>query len=153
MVAWNLVKINIKDLKPHPSNPRRLTKDQYNHLKISLDKFGLIDKPIVNCDNTIIGGHQRYMILKKDKAKEIECWMPDHPLTDDEVKELMVRLNRNTGEFDFDLLANDFELTDLLEWGFNADDLDLKSFDNIDLGEEEEKPKKLKECPHCGGKL
>ena len=79
-MKWSLVTVPIKQLKEHPNNPRSLSKDQAAHLQKSLDRFGLIDKPIINTDYTIIGGHQRLKLLKKNKLKEVECWMPDETL-------------------------------------------------------------------------
>jgi len=87
----------------------------------------MIDKPIVNADSlhTIIGGHQRKHVLEASGVKEIECWIPDRELSDKEVEELNIRLNKNTGSWDFDTLANEFELDDLLEWGFDKGELGI----------------------------
>lgn len=145
MIKWHLETRLIKDLVPHSSNPRKLTKEQHAHLKTSLDKFGLIDKPIVTQEGQILGGHQRLRILKEEGVKEIECWIPDREMTESEIDELLIRLNKNTGEWSWDDLANEWEIGDLLEWGFTADDL------HIDTDEDEEKPKKKEKlCPHCG---
>ena len=72
-------------------------------------------------------------------------------LTYERERELNIRLNANTGEWDTDILANMFELDELQDWGF--DDIDLK-IDDVKL-DEEEKPKKDKmiECPECTFKL
>lgn len=145
MIQWHLETRKISELKPHPNNPRRLTKEQHAHLKKSLEKFGLIDKPICTKDNQIIGGHQRLRILKEQGIKEVDCWIPDKDLTQQEVDELLIRHNKNTGEFDYDEIANSFDVVDLFEWGFTADDLHLSSDDL-----EDDKPKKEKKCPHCG---
>jgi DNA modification methylase len=51
--------------------------------------------------------------------------VPDRELSIDEMRELNVRLNKNQGEWNFDTLANNFELDDLLDWGFEKSDLDL----------------------------
>lgn len=146
MIEWTLKVYKIKDLKPHPKNPRILTTSQFNQLKNSLDTFGLVDKPVINTDLTIIGGHQRLEILKKSKTKEVECLTPDRQLTEEEVEELMLRLNRNHGEFNYDDLANNFDLPDLLDIGFTVDELQL-SEDSAPL----QKKKKEKLCPHCQG--
>lgn len=122
-MQWHLEKRNINDLKDHPKNPRQLSKHDAEHLQKSIDKFGLIDKPIINLDNTIIGGHQRKAILKKLKIKEIDCWVPDNQLDDKQVEELNIRLNKNTGEWDYDILANEFDIDDLMDWGFTAEEL------------------------------
>jgi ParB-like chromosome segregation protein Spo0J len=146
-ISWKITSVNVKSIKKHPSNPRILSKMQADQLKKSLDKFGLIDKPILNQDFTLIGGHQRFDILKKQGAKEIDCQIPDRLLTEDEVRELMIRMNRNHGNWDYDLLANEWEIPDLLEYGFNPEEL-LGSMEEIE--EKEDKPKKKEKlCPHC----
>ena len=130
-------------------NPRQLTKDQYKHLKDSIDRFGLVDPIIVNKNkdrkNIIVGGHQRVKVAKDMNIKEVPVREVD--LTYDRERELNVRLNANTGEWDTDILANMFDIDELQDWGF--DDIDLK-IDDVKL-DEEEKPKKDKmiECPEC----
>jgi DNA modification methylase len=123
MIQWHLEVLPIKSLKSHPKNPRQLSKEQSNQLKQSLDKFGLIDKPIINKDSTVIGGHQRIQVLKKEKAKNIECWIPDQQLNQNDVDELCIRLNKNTGDWDWDILANQWEPEDLLKWGFSEEEI------------------------------
>ncbi len=126
-INWTLQQFNIDELTDYYKNPRSLSEKEFKQLKTSLDKFGMIDKPIVNADSlhTIIGGHQRKHVLEASGVKEIECWIPDRELSDKEVEELNIRLNKNTGSWDFDTLANEFELDDLLEWGFDKHELDL----------------------------
>ncbi len=132
----------IKDLKKHPKNPRQLNKDQEKHLSHSIDKFGLIDKPIVTIDGLIIGGHQRINVLKKQKIKEIECWIPDQELTERDIDELNIRLNKNTGDWDYDILADQWEVNDLLEWGFTEEEL-TGAFDEIETIEAEDESEVL----------
>jgi ParB-like chromosome segregation protein Spo0J len=146
-MEWILVQKKINELKPHPRNPRKLSKHDYEHLQKSLDKFGLIDKPIINTDDMIIGGHQRVAVLKKNGAKEVECWMPKATLNQRDMDELNIRLNRG-GSFDFDELANSYEVDDLKEWGFS--DLEL-GLDTLEIEDpKEKKTKKKKSCPNCG---
>lgn len=118
-ITWHLEKRKLSALTDHPRNPRKLDKDDARQLKESLEKFGVIDKPVITPAGMIIGGHQRKQILKKLAIKEVECWVPDRELTDKEVDELNIRLNKNIGSFDWDKLANEWEITDLLDWGFN----------------------------------
>jgi len=122
-----LQSFKLAELTDYYKNPRSLSEKEFKQLKTSLDKFGMIDKPIVNLDasNTIIGGHQRKHVLEASGVKECECWVPDRELSDKEVEELNIRLNKNTGSWDFDVLANEFELDDLLDWGFDKGELDL----------------------------
>lgn len=123
MIEWTLTTLSLKNLKPHAKNPRQINKDQAKHLEELIKKFGLIDKPIVNLDNMIIGGHQRIKILKKLKLKEVQCWVPDHLLSEEEIDHLCIGLNLNQGSFDFDILANEWNPIDLLKWGFTEEQL------------------------------
>lgn len=134
---WSLKKFKIKDLKPFDKNPRQLSETQYTHLKTSLDKFGLVDKPICTADGLIIGGHQRIKVLKKDGIKEVECWVPDRTLEPKEIEEANIRLNKNQGDWDFDVLANQWEMTDLLQWGFEPAELCLPEAEEIEPVEED----------------
>tara|TARA_R100001082_G_scaffold110573_2_gene90887 strand:- start:246 stop:830 length:585 start_codon:yes stop_codon:yes gene_type:complete len=130
-----LVQRDIDSLIFAEYNPRQLTKEQYKHLKDSIDRFGLVDPILVNKNkdrkNIIIGGHQRVKVAKDMNIKEVPVLELD--LTYERERELNVRLNRNTGEWDMDSLANFFEVDELVDWGFNEDD--LKLFD-ADYGEE-----------------
>ena len=122
-ITWKLESRSLKDLKDYSKNPRILTKDQETQLLESLNKYGLIDKPIINTDNTLIGGHQRKRVLKKLGYKQVECWVPSRALEEKEIEELNIRLNKNIGEWDWDILANQWEFEDLLNWGFTPEEL------------------------------
>ena len=106
-------------------NPRQLTKDQHKDLKDSIQRFGLVDPLIINKheerENILVGGHQRLRIAKELGYKEVPCVEVELPL--DKEKELNIRLNKNTGEWDFDALANYFDVGELTEWGFTDDEL------------------------------
>lgn len=118
--------VAVSELRPADYNPRKASEKEYNDLKSSITTFGLIDPIIVNSHETrkniIIGGHFRFRIAKDlgytkvpvtyvsiaDPAKE---------------RELNIRLNKNLGEFDYDLLAN-FDETMLEEVGFDSKEID-----------------------------
>lgn len=116
-------KKKISDLIPAPYNPRQSTAKQEQHLKESLEKFGLVEPIIYNKQTGyIVGGHFRVRELKKLGIKEVECVIVD--LNEADEKELNIRLNANTGSWDWDTLANDWEVVDLEAWG-----LDIPQFD------------------------
>lgn len=120
------------DLKPAPYNPRSSTKEQEKHLQESLRKFGVVEPIIFNKQTGyIVGGHFRVRELKKLGYKEVECVIVD--LNEADEKELNIRLNANTGEWDWEELANDWDADTLEDWG-----LDLTGFeiDSEDFGEE-----------------
>jgi hypothetical protein len=81
---------------------------------------------------TIIGGHQRYKIWKENAKKSniesitIPCVVLD--LNKEQERELNIRLNKSGGEWDMDILANEFDIEELKEWGFK----DIEFGFNID---------------------
>ena len=133
MITWKLQKFLVKNLKEYSKNPRKLSKFEHNHLTTSISKFGLIDKPVVTPDGQIIGGHQRKKILKSLGIEEVECWTTDEVLDEKQIEELNVRLNKNQGEWDMDILSTQFDKNDLLNWGFNEDELpDIEEIESIE---------------------
>ena len=160
MIEWHNEKRKIKELVPYVANPRQITDKQAKDLKASLDKFGVADPLVINTDNTIIGGHQRKKILETligvDPDFEIDVRVPDRELTIDEARELNVRLNKNVAGWDFDVLANNFELEDLKDWGFTDFELydaglETPDFDPVDESEQPRLDQKSPiTCPHCG---
>ena len=62
-LKWHNETRKISELVSFDKNPRRLTDMQRKHLQESLEKFGLVEVPAINIDNTIIAGHQRVKIL------------------------------------------------------------------------------------------
>jgi hypothetical protein len=139
-----IVEKQIKDLIEAEYNPRRLTEIQYKQLKDSLLRFGIVDPVLVNTNeerkNIIIGGHQRTRVWGDLGNETIPCVELD--LTLDQEKELNVRLNKNTGEFDFDMLNEFFDEDNLVDWGFDSfqfdteDEVDYSILDDEDLSDD-----------------
>ncbi len=149
-ITWQTEKRKLSDLLPWEQNPRQLSKVQAEHLEESLTKFGLVDPPAINTDNVIIGGHQRRNIMGLMKeygnGAEIDVRVPSRTLTDREVEELNIRLNKNTGSFDFDALANNFEVDDLLDWGFEPFELGIEDeTDDTDAEPQLDRAEELRE--------
>ncbi len=128
-------KIDINKLQPATYNPRQISTKQYKDLKESIEKFDLVDPIIINKDMTVIGGHQRLKVCKKLKYDKVDCVVLD--LSKEEERELNIRLNKSGGEFDIDILANEFEIEELKDWGFKEIELGL----NIDKIDNDEEPK------------
>lgn len=117
-ISWKVERREFANLVEHEKNPRTMTEAEHDHIKNSLDRFGLIEKPVVNLDdNIIIGGHQRIRILQEQGETGCDCWIPDRQLNSREVEELNIRLNANQAHFDTEALANNYDLPDLNEWG------------------------------------
>ena len=81
---------------------------------------------------TVIGGHQRLKICKELKYKDVDCVVLD--LSKEQERELNVRLNKSGGEFDVDILANEFDIDELTDWGFKHIELGL-NIDKLDAPE------------------
>lgn len=113
-------KINISDLIFADYNPRKLTKKDHKELKESLTNFGMVDPIIININpnrkNIIIGGHQRVKVWKELGNKTIPANQLN--LSIEKEKELNIRLNKNVGSWDYDIMANYFEVEELTDWGF-----------------------------------
>jgi len=125
-------------------NPRQLTRDQHKELTDSIVRFGLVDPLIVNIHkerkNILVGGHQRLKIAQELNIKEIPC--VEVELNPDQEKELNIRLNKNSGEWDYDALANNFDVGELTEWGFSDTDFGVdysEANQEIDVDEFSEK--------------
>ena len=127
-----LVKIN--NLNPAEYNPRQISNKQYEDLKASMEKFGCVDPIIININperlNVVVGGHQRLRILRELGAEKVPTVSVN--LSEEDERELNVRLNKNGGDWDIDLLSN-FDIVDLKEWGFKEIELGF----NIDKIEED----------------
>jgi hypothetical protein len=116
----------VTSLNPAEYNPRKHTKEQAEKLKESIERFGFVDPIICNSakerENVVIGGHFRLEVAKELKMTEIPVVFVNIPDIEME-QELNVRLNKNTGEFDFEKLQQlDFDM--LLDIGFDQKQLD-----------------------------
>ena len=126
----NIEEIEISKLKPAKYNPRQISKKQYQDLKNSIARFGIVDPIIINKNgNVVVGGHQRLKVCKDFGFKKAPCVVLD--LSKEEERELNVRLNKNTGDWDFEVLSNMFDIDELIDWGFKHIDLGL-NIDKID---------------------
>jgi len=118
--------VDINILKASDYNPRKNNKEQREQLKQSIIKFGCCDPLIVNSSterkNIIIGGWFRWTVCKEIGLNQVPVVYIDIPDIEKE-KELNLRLNKNTGEFDFKLLA-EFDQKFLDSVGFTSEELD-----------------------------
>ena len=73
----------------------------------------------------VVGGHQRLRIARENGMKTIPC--VEVNLSLDAERELNVRLNQNSGEWDWDKLANEFDMAELVDWGFDSKSLDVSN--------------------------
>jgi len=131
-IEWKTEKRKLSDLIPYDINPRKLSDKQHDQLKRSLEKFNLAEIPAITLENTLLAGHQRCRVLAELKGSdyEIDVRVPNRKLSKAEEKEYLVRSNKNSGEWDYDLLTDNFKMDDLLEWGF--EDIDFPEIEELE---------------------
>lgn len=121
-IDWTNERRKLSDLIPWEVNPRQLTEKQAEHLQASLTKFGLAQPFLISPENEIYDGHQRQALLnimqEYGADADIDVRVSSRALTLDERRELVVRLHENTGDWNFDELANLYDVEELGEWGF-----------------------------------
>jgi DNA modification methylase len=141
-----IVEVPINELRASEYPSRKHSKEQADQLKESIKRFGMVDPVICNSTperkNVIIGGHFRVEVAK-------EMGMTTMPVVFVQIadinkeKELNLRLNKNTGEFSLDLLA-EFDEAFLADVGFDSGDLDAifpaeENIEQFDLKKELDK--------------
>ena len=137
-ILWKEEKVKTADLVPASYNPRKISKKEREELTKSIEQFGRVEPVIVNTgsrSNCVIGGHQRIKIYADLGILEIEAKVPSRELTEIEEKELNLRLNKNQGSWDEELLKG-FDIDMLLGVGF--EDYELQNiFDDIEIIDDE----------------
>ncbi len=127
-ISWSNETRKLSELEPWARNPRQINKRQAERLVESFDQFGQVETIAVGPHNEVYNGHQRLNVLKEKYGEdyEVAVRVASRALTEKEREKLTVFLHKGAaGDWDFDMLANEFELDDLLEWGFEPPELDL----------------------------
>jgi len=123
--------MKIQDIKPNPNNPRLIKDDKFKKLCQSLKDFPemLELRPIVvNKDMIILGGNMRYKAAKEIGLKEIPVTIAD--LTPDQEREFLIKDNTSGGEWDWEVLANEWNSEELEAWGLDLPEFDINNDNN-----------------------
>ena len=137
-------------IKPNPNNPRIIKDDKFKKLVKSIQEFPemLELRPIVIDENNIVlGGNMRLKACIEAGLTEVQT-IQALGLTEAQKKEFIIKDNVSFGEHDWDLLANEWDIQSLDDWG-----LDIPAFANNDIEEKEDNSKGGKVCPNCGVSL
>jgi ParB-like chromosome segregation protein Spo0J len=147
--------MKINNIRINPNNPRYIKDERYQKLKNSIKDFPKMMKlrPIIIDDRgMILGGNMRYLAMKDLGYKEIpESWVVKaSELTEDERKRFTITDNIPYGDWDYDKLANEWDMTELQDWGIELPEIGKEiEFDEKERNKNDE----LKnECPKCGFK-
>jgi site-specific DNA-methyltransferase (adenine-specific) len=130
-------KVSITEVKPNGTNPRIIKDAKFKQLVQSIQEFPemLELRPIiVNADMVILGGNMRYKACMDAGIKEIPIMIADS-LDEAKQKEFIVKDNVGFGEWDWDVLANEWDVEELAHWGL---DLPLDFGTEIELEAEED---------------
>jgi hypothetical protein len=144
----NFRTVKLSEIKPNPNNPRLIKDDKFHKLVKSIQEFPkmLEIRPIVvNSDMIVLGGNMRLKACKEAGLKEIPIIFADD-LNEEQQREFILKDNIGYGEWDWEMIANEWDSEQLDEWGLetwrtNTDDIDLDKFFEEDNTEREEKNK------------
>lgn len=120
--------VKIGAIKPNPSNPRIIKDDKFHKLVKSIKEFPqmLELRPIVvNEDMVVLGGNMRLKACKEAGLQTIPVIRASE-LTPEQQKQFIIKDNVGFGEWDWDMLANEFDATELEDWG-----LDIPNFETL----------------------
>jgi hypothetical protein len=112
----------ITDVKLNPNNPRLIKDDKFTKLVQSIKDFPeMLDiRPIVvNSDMVILGGNMRFKACKEAGLKEVPIVIADS-LTEEQQREFLIKDNTSGGEWDFEMLANEWDVEQLEDWGLEV---------------------------------
>ena len=125
----------LTEIKSNPNNPRIIKDDKFKKLVASIKEFPqmLSLRPIVvNDDMIVLGGNMRLKACKEAGLKEVPV-IKASDLNEEQQKQFIIKDNVGYGEWDWDMLANEWDAEELVEWG-----LDIPNFVIDDLGNTEE---------------
>ena len=122
----DIKKVKLSEIKVNPNNPRLIKDDKFTKLVTSIKEFPeMLDiRPIVvNTDMVVLGGNMRLKACKEAGIKEVPIIIADN-LTEEQQREFLIKDNVSGGEWDWEVLANEWDSEELADWG-----LDVPAFD------------------------
>lgn len=123
---WQTQQRRVCELLEYAYNPRKMTAQQMRKLRESLEKFGLVEIPVINFDGTLIAGHQRCKaMVALGRAQEVvDVRVPNRQLTEQEFKEYNIASNAIKGDWVDEILREHFADVDLDDFGLQLADLE-----------------------------
>lgn len=135
-LQWPAGTRRLGDLKPYLHNPRKISRKAYEQLKKNIQEQGYRNPIAITKDDVVLCGHQRLDVLKdlNDDDFLVNVIVSPNDLTEAEIKRIVASDNLSFGEYDYSILAAEYDLADLVDVGF--DPIDLKALD-LSLAPEE----------------
>lgn len=138
----NIKIIKTSQVKPNPSNPRLIKDSKFKQLVKSIQDFPemLNLRPIVVDENNIVlGGNMRLKACIEAGLKEVPIIVASE-LSEEQQKQFIIKDNIGYGEWDWEVLANEWEAQDLSEWGLDVwqqpEEVDYSLLEDEDLNSE-----------------
>ena len=128
------MKLPIAQLKPNPANPRFIRDESFTKLVQSIKDFPEMLEAreiVVNKDHVILGGNMRFKAAKEAGLTEVPVKIVDW--SEDKQREFIIKDNVSGGEWDWDLLANEWDAEELEAWGLELPD----SQEDVEVEEDE----------------
>lgn len=129
--------INIKEIKPNPNNPRVLKDDKFKKLVQSLKDFpemANVRPIVVNTDMIVLGGNMRLRAMQEAGWKKAPVQIVDWSI--EKQNEFIIKDNVGFGEWDWDVLANEWNESELTEWGLDIPNFNINNIDYSNKNEE-----------------
>jgi len=138
--------VSIKEIKPNPNNPRTIKDDKFIKLVQSIKDFPEMLKlrPIVvNDEMIVLGGNMRLKACNEAGLKKVPI-IKASELSEEKQREFIIKDNVGFGEWDWELINDDWDAEQVESWGLNVPDFESEpSFDEL-IGEDKNKPATLK---------
>lgn len=117
--------MKLSDIKANPNNPRVIKDDKFRKLVKSIEEFPKMMElrpMVINADNIVLGGNMRLKALKELGYKEVpDSWVKRaDELTEEEQRRFIIADNVGFGEHDWEMLANEWDVAELGEWGLDV---------------------------------
>lgn len=113
--------LKVSEIKNNPNNPRLIKDDKFKKLVKSIQEFPeMLDarEIVVNKDHIILGGNMRFKAAKEAGLKEVPVKVVDW--SEEKQRQFVIKDNVSGGEWDWDLLANEWDAEELDDWGLDT---------------------------------
>jgi DNA modification methylase len=120
--------VKLSEIKSNPNNPRIIKDDKFRKLVKSIQEFPKmleIRPVVVNADMIVLGGNMRLKACKEAGLKEVPVIFA-HDLTEEEQKQFIIKDNVGFGEWDWDMIANEWDAEEVEEWGLDIPEFSIK---------------------------
>jgi DNA modification methylase len=130
----NVTNAKLSDIKRNPNNPRLIKDDKFAKLVKSIREFPemLRIRPIVvNSDMVVLGGNMRLRACAEAGLKEVPIIMADE-LTEEQQREFIIKDNVGFGEWEWEMIASDWDVQELEEWGLDVPDFGTTELEAVE---------------------